>query len=86
VADTRFFVELAQDEYGNTAHGCRVVEGVVTIEPRGPLTNSPWLAVVAPEGHWLTGVWRWAETEGPARELSREEWTDLTERLEQFRG
>jgi hypothetical protein len=66
-----FFIERPQDDYGNVAITHSVMEGEIL--PGGALV------ITAPEH--LTGYsgYRWpcVEVEGPARELSREEWQQL---------
>jgi hypothetical protein len=89
--ETRFYVELPADEYGNTAWPVAVIEARI-LPPgspeAGPLANPdrPKMLIAGP----AEIVSRWpscyadrydgfAEVEGPARMLSREEYDALIE-------
>jgi hypothetical protein len=73
--DTKFYVELPVDKYGNTAHRKAVVEAYF---------EDGRLIPVAPHYHatgWPNGLsdfGGWKEVEGPARMLEQEEWKRLT--------
>lgn len=90
---TKFYVELPADEYGNTAYSPAVVAAQyhpTGREPLRPLDNTkrPYMTVSGPPefaarwpGFYEDSYGGWAETEGPARILSRDEWEAIIERL-----
>jgi hypothetical protein len=82
-----FYVQLAQDTYGNTGKPQAVVEA--TVGDAEPLWGKPrrrMTLVTGPPGvdwPWLTWLidadhGEWIETAGPARQLTDEEWETLT--------
>lgn len=82
----KFYIELPADEYGNTAMKRAVVEATSRIQH-----GREMLVPVAPTHHangWPTGWHRgsyggWVETEGPARELTYDEWKALIDSIPQ---
>jgi hypothetical protein len=83
-----FYVELPADEYGNVSMPRAVVEahiepGRSETNPLGNPDRQLMVAVAPPEiaqrwPSWYTDAHGgWAEVEGPARLLSREEWAAL---------
>ncbi len=82
--DTKFYVELPADEYGNTAMNMAVVEATVVTEG-----GKEKLVPIAPDNFvaaWPQGWFRntfggWVETEGPARHLSFAEHAELVASL-----
>lgn len=83
MSETRFYIELPADEYGNTAYPKAVVEGVLAQDQD---SGRPRLTFAAPAeivSRWPSvyadGFGGYAETEGPARMLSHEEYEALIE-------
>jgi hypothetical protein len=77
-AETRFYVELPADEYGNHAYPAAVIEGRVTDNDIGRVM----LIAAPPElvgysGYRLNAYGGWAEAAGPARLITRAEWLAL---------
>jgi hypothetical protein len=90
VNDTRFYVELPADEYGNTSMDRAVIEGrIVQGGPDAAPFTSPArkaLLFTAPAdladrhgGQYVDAYGGYAEVEGPARMLSDEEYATLIE-------
>ncbi|HET9969068.1 MAG TPA: hypothetical protein VFQ68_12615 [Streptosporangiaceae bacterium] len=87
--ETRFYIELPGDEYGNTAWPTAVIEAQVLPAGREPATkydntDRPRMIVTGPAE--IASRWPscyadqyggFAETEGPARMLSRDEYNAL---------
>lgn len=84
--ETKFYLELPTDEYGNTAMKRAVVEATSRLQD-----ERERLIPVAPAYHangWPTGWYRdsyggWVETQGPARELTYAEWKTLVDDIPQ---
>ena len=80
MSDTRFYVELPADEYGNTAYSQAVIEGSVaehaSLGCQLMLITAP-PALVKHSGQRLNAYGGWAEVEGPARMLTPQEWEAL---------
>ncbi len=85
-----FYIELPGDEYGNTAMPTAVVEARlvhgVPDEWPGKNPDRPGMIAIAPPkfvdtwGRWYEdGYGGWAEVEGPARILTRDEYEALLE-------
>ena len=92
MTETKFYVELPADEYGNTSMPTAVVEARVVhgIPARWPGKNPDRPGMIAtgpPEivsrwPHWYADAYGgWAEVEGPARMLSRPSYEILIERV-----
>ena len=87
--ETRFYVELPGDEYGNTALPRAVIEGWIVQggTPEAGYFSNPGrkaLLFTAPaeitrthDGVYVDAYGGWAEVEGPARMLSDEEYAAL---------
>jgi len=80
---TKFYVELPADEYGNTALPTAVIQATIAQHH-----GRPRLTILAPAEiaqKWPTRYADfykgYAETEGPARLLSREDYDALIERI-----
>ena len=90
---TAFYIELPADEYGNTALPKAVIEGAIVqggTPEAGHFSNPARKALLftAPAelarkhgGVYVDAYGGYAETEGPARMLTREEWEALMERI-----
>ena len=90
---TRFYIELPGDEYGNTAMPRAVYEGQIVQggTPEAGHFSNPARQVIlftAPadiaaqyKGMYTDAYGGYAEVEGPARLLSREEYTAIIRRL-----
>ena len=83
--ETRFYVELPADEYGNTALPPAVIEAELAQDAEA---RRPKLTILAPAEiaqNWPTRYADfyngYAETEGPARMLNREEYDALIKRI-----
>lgn len=89
MSDTKFYVQLPADEYGNVGHPYYIIEATEEGDAFGAAFGSR-LHVAAPAeftSKWPTvrkgptGVGDWVETEGPARKMTREEWVSIVEPL-----
>lgn len=85
MTETAFYVELPADEYGNTALPTAVIEARLA---QDETAGRPKLTILAPAEiaqRWPTRYADfyngYAETEGPARMLNREEYGALIERI-----
>lgn len=80
MSHAKFYVELPADEYGNIALPRAVIEGRIV---QGDAPGRPVFLIdgppeVVPWSGYRAGMWGgYAEVEGPARMLSREEYDAL---------
>lgn len=89
----KFYIELPADEYGNTACTPAVIAARYYPAGREPLrpmdnTERPYMTVTGPPefaakwpSMYADSYGGFAETEGPARMLSRNEWKTITGNL-----